>query len=129
MKTYLIITSLILFWACGSSIETRSTNSASEETNSLNDSYSVINSGFVYQYIIQLAGFETEADADNFILENKALLNSELSINFNEFKKLYYVQLPVFNSRFKAEEVFNSIIQKNKFSDAVMIIKKINIEY
>ena len=130
MKTILLLFLTILFFSCGSSKVSRSFDAEEENSKkSVFDSSFVNNSGFVYQYTIQLASFESKESAISFIEENRDSITGELLNSFDENKNLYLVQLPVFNSRIKAEEKLAEISKNEKFINAVMIIKKINIEY
>lgn len=130
MKTILLLFLTILLFSCGSSKVSESFD-AEEENSAISvfDSSTVNNSGFVYQYTIQLASFETKESAISFIEENQDSTTGELINSYNEYKKLYLIQLPVFHSRIKAEEKLAEITKNEKFINAVMIIKKVNVEY
>jgi hypothetical protein len=130
MKTILLLFLTILFFSCGSSKVSESYDAEEENsTKSVFDSNFVNNSAFVYQYTIQLASFESKESAISFIEENRDSITGELLNSFDENKNLYLVQLPVFNSRIKAEEKLAEISKNEIFFNAVMIIKKVNIEY
>jgi hypothetical protein len=130
MKTILFFILAFLFCSCGSSnVRDTSDNEGSIASESAPDSGSIFSSGFLYQYVIQLAAFETEVDAQKFIEESRDKIDHKLSSFYDEYKKKYSVQLPIFNSRFKAEELLAELTKNEKFANAIMIIKKINVDY
>lgn len=130
MKTILFFILAFLFLSCGSSnVRDTSDKGGSFASESVTDSGSIFNSGVLYQYVIQLAVFETEVDAQKFIEESRDRIEHTLSSMYDEYKKVYSVQLPVFNSRFKAEELITELTKNEKFANAVMIIRKINVDY
>ena len=130
MKTTLCFLIGILLFSCGSSdVSETSGNLDSSKLEAALDSNSIFSSGFLYQYILQLETFESEIEAIRFIEENQDSINYQLISIYDDYKKVFSVQLPVFNSRIKAEEMIAELSKIENFINAVMIIRKVDVDY
>jgi len=74
------------------------------------------------QYFVQIGAFTTRDKAETFSATAKKKLNHEISIKFNDEKKLFVVQIsPPYSSRPDAEKVRDEIKQIPEYSDVWIV--------
>ncbi|MBL1215733.1 MAG: hypothetical protein HND52_20360 [Ignavibacteriae bacterium] len=122
MKNLILITILFLIAACSASNIEKRENQNSVLFDSLSSNY-----GFTYQYIIRVKILDNEADADSFINGHSSQINFNLVKKFDSNKNQYLIESEIYNSRFKAEEIISNLKLNNDYSDAALIIRKIEI--
>jgi cell division protein FtsN len=73
-------------------------------------------------YVIQIGAFSSREKAESFSEIARKKLNHDFAINYNEYIKLYVVQVtPPYSSRAEAEKVRDEIKQIQDYRDAWIV--------